>query len=154
MVSRSLWLLLGICLAAPTAWWASARSADSPSAARGPGASPDSPVSVSLVQLIATPDAFDGKYVVVWGFVHLAHEGTAIYLHREDLEHGLTKNGLWLEANNATPEGSKEAQVHKRYALIAGQFAGKKKGHLGLWSGTIRSITRMQAWGELPKARK
>src|SRR5437660_8082549 len=34
-----------------------------------PGTAPDSPVAVSLIQLIATPDAFEGKYVRVQGFV-------------------------------------------------------------------------------------
>jgi len=56
----------------------------------------------------------------------MEHEGTAIYLHREDAEHMLTKNGLWLAANDATPEGSKEAQVKDRYALIEGRFTAKK----------------------------
>lgn len=153
MISYFPRLVLVICLVSAIVCWALACSADQPLVARGPGASSDNPVSVSIIQLIATPDAFDGKYVQVWGFVHIGHETTAIYLHREDLEHALTKNGLWLEANDATPDGSKEAQVHKRYAMIVGRFDGKKKGHLALWSGTIGSITRMQAW-EFPKEPK
>src|SRR5262249_36547019 len=36
-----------------------------------PGSTPDSPVAVSLLQLIATPDVFEGKYVRVWGFVRI-----------------------------------------------------------------------------------
>ena len=101
---------------------------------------------LSLLQLIATPHAFDGNYVRVHGFVRIEHEGTAIYLHREDWEHVLTNNGLWLVANDATPEGSKEAMVNDRYALIEGRFNAKRNGHMGLWSGSIEEITRMIPW--------
>lgn len=110
------------------------------------GSSPKEPLAVSLLQLIATPDAFDGKYVRVQGFVRIGHEGTAVYLHREDAERMLTKNGLWLAADDAAPEGSKEAKVTDRYALIEGRFAAKKKGHRDLWSGSIEEITRMEPW--------
>jgi len=110
------------------------------------GSSPQQPLSLSLLQLIATPHAFDGNYVRVHGFVRIEHEGTAIYLHREDWEHVLTNNGLWLVANDATPEGSKEAMVNDRYALIEGRFNAKRNGHMGLWSGSIEEITRMIPW--------
>jgi hypothetical protein len=136
--------LLGIALVIALALWAVAGPDPSASAAAGPA--PDRPVAVSLVQLIANPDAFDGKLVRVTGFVRVEHEGTAIYLHREDWEHMLTKNGLWLAANDSAPEGSREAGVNNRYALIEGRFNAKKKGHRGLWSGSIEGISRMEAW--------
>ena len=126
---------------------ANAGGGEAPAEGEKPGSSPQRPLSVSLLQLIATPDAFDGKYVQVFGFVRIEHEGTSIYLHREDWEHSLYKNGLWLAANDGAPEGSKEAQVNDRYALIEGRFTAKKKGHRDLWSGSIEDITRMQAWG-------
>jgi hypothetical protein len=66
---------------------------------------------------------------------------------------GVTKNGLWLACAETAIEGSKEAQVKDRYALIEGRFTAKKKGHRGLWSGSIEDITRMQAW-EVRKAEK
>jgi hypothetical protein len=147
-------LLFGAFLLA-IAGWAAANAAGGKAPAEGekPGSSPQQPLSVSLLQLIATPDAFDGKYVRVHGFVRIEHEGTAIYLHREDSEQMLTKNGLWLAANDTTPEGSKEAQVKDRYALIEGRFTAKKKGHRGLWSGSLEDITRMEPW-EIRKAKK
>jgi hypothetical protein len=136
------------------AGWAAANAAGgkAPVEAEKPDSSPLQPLSVSLLQLIATPDAFDGNDVRVHGFVCIEHEGTAVYLHREDSEHMLTKNGLWLAANDSTPKGSKEAQVKDRYALIEGRFTAKKKGHRGLWSGSIEDITRMEPW-EIRKAK-
>jgi hypothetical protein len=140
-------LFLGIFLLAIAGWTAvNATGGKTPAEAENPRSSAQQPLSVSLLQLIATPDAFDGKFVRVLGFVRIEHEGTAIYLHREDAENMLTKNGLWLAANDAAPEGSKEAQVQGRYALIEGRFTAKKQGHLGLWSGAIEDIARMQPW--------
>ncbi|HEX4606690.1 MAG TPA: hypothetical protein VH092_00650 [Urbifossiella sp.] len=114
-------------------------------AAAPPGVA-EQPESVSLVRLIANPDAYDGKMVRVFGYVRVEHEGTAVYLHRDDCEHMLTKNGLWLAAGESTPPGSREAAVNNRYALIEGRFSAKETGHRGLWSGSVRQITRMEPW--------
>lgn len=110
-------------------------------------------IDVSLIRLIAAPEAFDGKRVRVHGFVRVEHEGTAVYLHREDFERSLTKNGLWLQANDVVAPGSREAAVQNRYALIEGRFSAKETGHRGLWSGSIRDISRMEPW-EFPDRRK
>jgi hypothetical protein len=154
MTSRVFVLVFGAVLVAITGWAASnAAGGKAPAEGEKPGSSSQQPLSISLLQLIATPDAFDGKYVRVQGFVCIEHEGTAVYLHREDAEHMLTKNGLWLAANDATPDDSKEAQVKDRYALIEGRFTAKKQGHMGLWSGSVEDITRMESW-EIHEAKK
>ena len=116
--------------------------------AQQPPAAPDPgrPVSVSLIRLIANPEAFDGKLVRVFGYVRVEHEGTAVYLHREDYVKGLSKNGLWLAANDSAAEGSREAAVQNRYSLIEGRFSATETGHRGGWSGSISDITRMEPW--------
>jgi hypothetical protein len=130
-----------------------ADSEKAPAAGEKLGSSPQNPLSVSLIQLIATPDAFDGKHVRVKGFVKIEFEGTAIYLHREDAEQMLTKNGLWLKVDLATFEASPWAQVKDRYAIIEGRFSGKEKGHKGLWSGGVENIIRMDSLKETRKAK-
>jgi hypothetical protein len=37
---------------------------------------------VSLIQLIATPERYHGKFVEVIGYMNLEFEGNAIYLHK------------------------------------------------------------------------
>jgi hypothetical protein len=103
-------------------------------------------LDISLIQLIANPEKYDGKQVRVFGFVRIEHEGSSIYLHREDYEQGLRRNGLWLHANDHAAPGSKEAAVNNHYALIEGKFVAKDHGHLGLWSGAITDITRLEPW--------
>ncbi len=114
---------------------------------------PDRVIDVSLIRLIATPEAFDGKRVRAHGFVRVEHEGTSVYLHREDYKHSLTKNGLWLQASDAAAPASREAAVNDRYALIEGRFSAKDTGHRGMWSGAIKDITRMEPW-EFPERQK
>jgi hypothetical protein len=58
--------------------------------------SPNGEFPPSLIQLLAHPDRYHGKKVQVQGFLHVRFEGTAIYLSREDAEHGITRNGFWV----------------------------------------------------------
>jgi hypothetical protein len=148
VTTRISFLMFGMLFAAAWAVWASVGSAhhEAPTDSPNAGSAAGNTISVSLIQLIATPDAFDGKFVRIYGFVRIEHEGTAVYLHRDDCEYMLTRNGLWLAANDVAPEGSKEALVNNHYALIEGRFDAKSKGHLGLWSGSIDKITRMEPW--------
>jgi hypothetical protein len=140
-------LAFGTVFLAIAGWLAAnATTAKAPDDTEKPGSSPQQPLSVSLIRLIATPDAFDGKYVQVTGFVSIEHEGTAVYLHRDDWQYMLTKNGLWLVASDIPGEGSNEAKVKERYALIEGRFSAKKQGHRGLWSGSIEEVARMVPW--------
>jgi hypothetical protein len=148
VTTRVHFLIFGTLFAGALAVWASVGSArqEATTDSAKAGSAVGNPISVSLIQLIATPDAFDGKLVRVYGFVRIEHEGTAVYLHRDDCEFMLTRNGLWLAANDVAPEGSKESLVNNHYALIEGQFDAKNKGHLALWSGSIDKITRMEPW--------
>ena len=94
--------------------------------------------SVSIVSLIAHPEKYDGKHVIVTGFLALDFEGSAIYLHQDDYEHSIYKNGLWYAGNMV-----KYRKFDKKYVNVEGTFDGKNKGHLGLWSGAIKDIKRM-----------
>jgi hypothetical protein len=110
------------------------------------------PVSVSMIQLISTPGDFDGKRIIVMGVPRIEFEGNALYLHREDYEHALTKNALWLTAT-----GDQEAAwklLEGQYVLVEGTFSAKNTGHFGLFSGAIHNITRFHAWPRhpMPKA--
>ena len=102
------------------------------------------PVDVSLISLIATPREFDGKQVRVIGFARLEFEGNAIYLHREDYLQGVTKNGLWLDVEGVRKKSA--ASANNRYVIVEGVFSMTDKGHLGLWSGSIQKVTRMDPW--------
>ncbi len=100
---------------------------------------------VSIIQLIANPEKFNGKYVRLIGFVRLEFEGDAIYLHKEDYERGLTKNGLWLEITGDCC-GDNTQGFDQKYCLVQGTFNAENRGHMDLFSGSIENIKRIKTW--------
>lgn len=76
------------------------------------------PLDVSMIQLIARPSDFDGEYVRVIGFYRHEFEGNALYLHREDYERGLPKNGLWMDG---------KPEHNMTYVLVEGRFNAKRQ---------------------------
>lgn len=98
-------------------------------------------VSVSLLTLIANPTQYEGKVVRVIGFVQLEFEGNAIFLHEEDFRRAITENGLWLDV----PAGFRGYESGS-YAIVEGVFTSKAHGHMGLFSGEIQHVTRLQPW--------
>lgn len=101
------------------------------------------PAELSIVSLIATPQNFNKKQVRIVGFVRVEFEGNAVYLHRDDFLEGVRKNGFWLDVENIP--SSQLAEINGRYALVEGEFSSEERGHLGMWSGSILKITRLEA---------
>ena len=100
----------------------------------------EEPLEVSLIQLIASPKAYDGKIVRIIGFVRLEFEGDAIYLHQDDYKHGISKNGLWIDPTDDMRKKTRD--IDRKYLLLEGTFSAKETGHMGLFSGSIQKITR------------
>jgi hypothetical protein len=102
-------------------------------------------ISVSIIQLISNPEQFDGKRVRLIGFVRLELEGDAIYLHREDYNNRLTKNGLWINITKDF-DGKGNHKYDQKYVLVEGTFSANNQGHMGLFSGAIENIERFEVW--------
>ena len=102
------------------------------------------PKDVSMVQLLATPERFDGKLVRVFGFLRLAFEGDALYLHREDDTQGLTRNALWVDRTEAMEREQEKLNAH--YVLIEATFDAEDTGHMGLFGGALKKVTRTIPW--------
>jgi hypothetical protein len=111
----------------------------------------DEPSHVSIVQLLANPDRYDGKKIQVDGFLCVQFENQAIYLSGEDAEFGMTSNGFWV-AFNGTAILRDEAAAHDRkHVFIEGRFNKNERGHLGLWQGAVEGVDRVV---ELEKRRE
>ena len=104
----------------------------------------EQPINVTLVQLIANPEKFDGKLIRVIGFLEIEFEGNVLYLHREDYENALLGNGIWVDV---TPEMTKNSKsLSKNYVLLEGVFSARERGHLDMWSGSLKNIRRAELW--------
>lgn len=102
------------------------------------------PESVSLIQLISTPKAFDGEDVQVIGFLRLEFEGNALYLHKEDFEQRISKNSVWVSLDAKSQDDA--AKLNMQYVMLVGTFDARNKGHMSLHSGALLHIGQISAW--------
>jgi hypothetical protein len=102
--------------------------------------------TVSLIQLIAAPLKYSGKRVRLVGYVTFQFEGEGIYLHKEDLDNGISLNAIRI-AIPADMSQAQRASVDKRYVICDGTFVALKHGHDDIFAnGTLVKITRIQKW--------
>ena len=99
----------------------------------------DDPQEVSLIQLIANPDKFEGHAVTVIGYFHLGFEHSAIYLSKADYENDVWSNGLWIDSPQPT-------QINDSYIVVTGVFTQTLKGHLAAWPGAICNVSEFTKW--------
>jgi hypothetical protein len=97
---------------------------------------------VSLVQLLATPEKYDGSLVRVVGFVHLEFEGDALYLHREDFERMLLSNSLDLSLSDEQARQWKE--LSDRYVGVQATFEARTRGTRAFRPGRLKAIVRFE----------
>lgn len=72
------------------------------------------------------------------GFLHVEFEGNAIYLHKEDYDRGLSKNGLWVSSPDSLRVRMVEAS--DQYVLIEGTFDKRRHGHFGSWRAKLKTL--------------
>ena len=92
---------------------------------------------LSMVDLIANPELFDGAKVLVVGYVHVEFEGRGLYLHKDDFVYHITRNGLWLAETNIVDL----TKCQDTYAYVKGIFRAGIGGHNDAWSGTLERVT-------------
>jgi hypothetical protein len=108
-----------------------------------PQASHSPAEQVSIIQLIADPGKYDGHRVDLQGFLSVEFEGTAVYLSRDDYEHLITKNAIWVAFDKkALPQAQ---QLHEQYVFVTATFYAKHLGHMSLFSGELRDVERVNA---------
>ncbi len=81
------------------------------------------------------------KCVRLIGFCHFEFEGDALYLHREDFVRCLIKNAVWLDV-----DAQSFRKFNDKYVLVEAVFDAKLKGHMGLFSGELKDVKRLQQW--------
>jgi hypothetical protein len=102
--------------------------------------------TVSMIKLIANPEKYDGKRIQVIGYLNLEFEGDALYLHQTDFLESITKNGLWVDLDQLKFKNS--SACNKKYVIIEGVFDAAHMGHMSLWSGILKDITRLDLWND------
>lgn len=94
---------------------------------------------VSLIQLIANPDAFDGRYVSVSGYLTLSDEyESSLFLDENSYSSGLSANSVAIDLESSKGEIQKRAKERDRkYVVVAGRF---KAGPTAFSGGTLQGV--------------
>lgn len=96
-------------------------------------------LNVSLIQLIANPGSFDGKYVYVGGYLELSEEyENSLFLDENSARSGMTANSIAVELNSASPEIQKRAkELDHTYVFVAGRL---RVGNTAFSGATLEEI--------------
>jgi hypothetical protein len=103
------------------------------------------PAHVSLVQVLASPTDFHGRYITVEGVLRVEFEGNALYLDKASRQNRVTKNAIWVDAPPALTE--ERARLQRGYTSLTGRFNARSFGHGGLFSGSLEDI---RTWNHAP----
>ena len=143
------WPLVFVTVVACATWLAFSASDISRDAVHGQEklqAYPTEDFQASIVQLLAHRDRYHGKKVQIIGFLHVRFEDSAIYLSKDDGDHGITINGFWVSFDKASIpfEGAiGPSEFGRRYVVIEGTFNAQRRGHHSAWQGSMEKITRV-----------
>ena len=100
---------------------------------------------VTMIQLIATPEKYDGQLVRVIGVGNLEFEGNCISLSKEDLKYGVG-NSIWIELGKKTISYEEAQKYNGEYVIIEGVFDKDDCGHMDMFCGSIKNISRYDLW--------
>jgi len=102
--------------------------------------------SLSIINLIATPENYHGQKVYIDGYIAIDNDDLAIYLSKHDYDFFITKNAIWLiiEKEKLVKMLSNDT-IGNGYYSIEGEFDMNNLGHKSLFSGSIYNITRIRS---------
>ena len=101
------------------------------------------PEDVSMVQLLATPEKFDGRPVHVVGYARFISGEGAVYLSDSDGMRQIDKNALALVVTDRQMQ-KRESRLDRQYVFVEGIFHADNKGRQELYSGTIDAVSRLE----------
>ena len=103
-------------------------------------------VSVSMLQLLTTPEQFDGKLVSVIGFLTMDHEGDLLFAHQEDAVHVILGNAIHIEGTKQMFAGREKLDM--KYVKALGTFKASNRRRIPFYSGAIVGIRSCELWSD------
>lgn len=104
------------------------------------------PTYVSMLQLVTTPEQFEGKLVSVIGFITMNHEGDLLFAHQEDAVNVILNNAVQIEGTKQM--FSDREKLDLKYVKILGTFQISAKKKVPFYSGEIVNIRSCEAWSD------
>jgi len=97
------------------------------------------PPAVSIVQLLASPDKYDGKRVAAFGFLTIGQENNNLYFGKTDYDNDLLVNSIWIGLSNEMLK--RIGELNMKYVRIVGVFHLGHEGRKSLAVGGIGEIS-------------
>ena len=92
---------------------------------------------VSLVNLLATPERYDGLPVAVSGYLSIGVHHVALFLHEHDARYFLSRNGVRI-----AEDGLNRSELPRnRYVMVRGVFEAARTSDF--FSGILRSVVEV-----------
>jgi hypothetical protein len=120
---------------------------------------------VSFVNLLANPEKYDGKKIIVSGVLHFQFEDSSLYMHKDDADYLILANGIWVDyarertlsarcSKEFVASGSKLDYFDGKYVSLTGVFNMKSHGHMGAFAGTLEEVSdifELRKWFDGPR---
>lgn len=97
------------------------------------------PTTVSVIQLVATPEKFDDKTIAVIGYLKLG-EWPSIALHKEDITNSIIANTIQIDPTQEMLQN--RTNLSGKYVEIVGTFRIEGK------QGRITFIKSCKVWSD------
>jgi hypothetical protein len=113
--------------------------------------SQDQAEPISLIQLVASPEKFNGKLVVVRGFLLIAgrpHDvvGYILYLHKEDAENNLGNSVVIVPSEQMKRDQEK---IDRMYIQLTGTVRSVRiSGTADSYVSSVGDITSCTVWSD------
>ena len=107
------------------------------------------PRDTSLIAVIAQPEKFEGKKIIVKGYYNVDWEISALYPSYE--LRISAANGIWLQTRDSkvateferkrtTAAIERKTVPHGEWVRVVGTFTAREHGHTDRWPGTLKNI--------------
>lgn len=98
-------------------------------------------VDVCLSKLIDHAQDYQGKGVRVAGYLELRADGDALFLNAEDMKHGRSDRGVFIELDHKLWKQRKT--FTGQTVLLEGVFDSKRFGNTGYYAGTLSHVNKI-----------
>lgn len=105
-------------------------------------ATQDLSLIVSMYRVIANPHAYEGKRIVVHGYLRLHPESGTLFLNETAMRHGLEVDSLYLRLTHAQLTSYKS--ISGAWVFVEGTFSAPQSEENLTFAGMLSGITRIK----------
>lgn len=103
---------------------------------------------ISVIDLLSNKEKYDGKRVLVRGYLNLGYESNAIYLNEIDYRNAITKNAIAItlpkfkntKSGMVKVDNSEINELNNNYVDVLGTFRKFEDDSISIFGGLIEEI--------------